>query len=122
MQNQSPNNLPPQIQDFNIPSTNIIQWNIQGIANKKEVLVDLIAKEKPDVLCFQETMLSKQTNLNLKKYMGLFKKGQTNILAHGKVAIFLHETVPYQKIILKTSLQAIASGFNRKRRDHSLHP
>ena len=64
MQHQSPITLPPQIQDFSISSTSIIQWNIQGIGNKNAELDDLIAKEKPDVLYIQETMLSKQTNFN----------------------------------------------------------
>ena len=50
----------------------IIQWNILGIANKKAVLVHLIAKEEPDVPCIQETMLSKQTSFNLRNYSGLF--------------------------------------------------
>ena len=56
--------------------------NIRGIAKNKQELVDIIAKEKPDVLCIQETMLSKQTNFNLKNYNGLFKEEHTNIRAH----------------------------------------
>ena len=72
-----------------------MQKNIQGIANKKEELVDLIGKEKPDVLCIQKTMLSKQTIFNLKNYNGLFKEGHTNIRAHREVAILIRETIPY---------------------------
>ena len=48
-----------------------------GIANKKSELMGLISEEKPDVLCIQETILSKQTNFNLKYYNGLFKEGHT---------------------------------------------
>ena len=44
MYNQIPINIPLQIQDFSISSTKIIQWSIQGIANRKAELVDLIAK------------------------------------------------------------------------------
>ena len=71
--------------------------------------MDVVAKEKPDVFCIQETMLSKQTNFNLKNYNGLFKEGHTNIRAHGGVANFIHETISYQKVTLNTPLQAIAA-------------
>ena len=71
--------------------------------------MDLISKEKPDFLCIQETMLSKQTKLNLKNYNGLFKEGHMNDRAHGGVAIFIHEIIPFQKLILNTPLQAIAA-------------
>ena len=53
--------------DFSISSSNIIQWNIQVIGKKNARLVDLIAKEKLDVLCVQETMLSKQTTTDSSK-------------------------------------------------------
>ena len=52
-----------------------------------------------------------QTNFNLKYYNRLFK-GHTNLWAHGGVAIFIHETIPYQKIILNTPQQAIAARIN----------
>ena len=57
-------------------------------------------------------MLSKQTNFNLKNDNGLLKEGDTNYGTHGGVAIFIHETIPYQKLILTTSLQAIADRIN----------
>ena len=60
--------------------------------------MDLISKELPDVLCIQETMISKQTNLNLNYYNVLFKEGHTNRRAHGGVVIFIHETSPYQNL------------------------
>ena len=43
--NQSPINLPPQIQDFSISSTNVIQWNNQGISNKKVEIIDIKLKK-----------------------------------------------------------------------------
>ena len=93
-------------------STNIIQWNVQWIANMKAELADLIAKVNPDILCIQETMLSKQINFNLKNYNGLLKEGHTNYRGHGGVAIFIHETFSHQKLILDTRLQAIAARIN----------
>ena len=72
----------------------------------------MIAKEKPGVLCTQETIISKQTNFNLMNYNGLLKEGHTNIRAHGEVTIFSHNTIPYQKITLNTPLQALAARIN----------
>ena len=74
--------------------------------------MDLIAKEKPVVRCIQETMLSNQTNCNLKNYNGLFKEGHTDLRAHEGVAIFIHETISHQKVILNTPLQAITARIN----------
>ena len=71
--------------------------------------MDIIAKEKPDVLCIRETMLLKKTNFNLKNYKGLFKEKHTNIRAHGEVAIFVHEAVPHQQVTLNTPLPATAA-------------
>ena len=56
--------------------------------------MDPISKEKPRGLFIQETMLSKQANLNLKNYHGLFKELHANYQAHGGVANFIHEIIP----------------------------
>ena len=112
MWNLSPIVLPLQIQDFNTSTTSYLQRNILGVANQKTELVDLIAKEKPDNLYIQETVLSKQTNFNLKKYNGLLKEGQTNYRAHGGAANFIHETITYQNVIFNTPLQALAARIN----------
>ena len=74
--------------------------------------MDLTAKEKLDVLCIQETMLSKQTNFNFNNYNGFFKEGNTNYPAQGGIAIFIHENIPYQKLTLNTPLQAIGARIN----------
>ena len=63
---------------------------------------------KPDFACIQETVLSKQTYFNLKNYNESFK-GHTNYRAHRGVSIFIHETIPYQKLILNTPVQAITA-------------
>ena len=81
-------------------STNVIQWNIQGISQKKQELVDLIAKEKSAILCIQETMLSKQTNFSIKNYNGLFKEEHISCRAHGGVAFFIHSNIPFKEIII----------------------
>ena len=45
-------------------------------------------------------------------YNGLFEEVHTNHRAHGRVAIFIHYTIPHQKVILKSPLQAIAARIN----------
>ena len=74
--------------------------------------MDVIAEEESDVLCVQETMLAKQTSVNLRSYNGLFKEGHTTYRACGGVTIFIHATILYQKLILNTPLQAIAARIN----------
>ena len=74
--------------------------------------MDLISKEKPDVLIIQETMVSNQTNFNLNYYNGLFKEGHTNCRAQRGLAIFINVTIPYQKLTLNLPLQAIAARIN----------
>ena len=71
-----------------------MQRNIQGKSQKKQEVVELIAKEKPAVLYIQEIMLSKQTNFSKNNYNGLFKEGHINRRAHGGVAIFIHGNIP----------------------------
>ena len=74
--------------------------------------MDLIAIEKPAVLCIQETMLSKHTSFSIKNYNGLFKEGHINRRAHEGVAIFIHGNIPFKEITINTPLQAIAARIN----------
>ena len=57
-------------------------------------------------------MLSKQTNFNIKNYNGLYKEGHINRRAHGGVAIFIHDNIPFKEITINTPLQAIAARIN----------
>ena len=74
--------------------------------------MDLISKEKLDVLCIEETMLPNQTIFKLKDHNGSFKEGHTNYRAHGEVAIFNHKTIPNNNITLSTPLQSITTIIN----------
>ena len=112
MKNQSSINLPQHIENYSISSTNIIQWKSQGFANNTSELMDLISKEKSDVLCIHEAMLSSQPNFNLRYSNGLFKGGHKNQRTHGRVANFIHENVPYWNLTLNISLQSIAARIN----------
>ena len=59
-------------------------------------------------------MLSKQTNLKIKNYNGLFKEGHINHRSRGGVAIFIHDNKPFKEITIKTPLplRAIAARTN----------
>ena len=74
--------------------------------------MDLITKEKPAVLCIQETTLSKQTDFNIKNYNGLFKEGRINRRARGGVAIFILDNIPFKEIATYTPLQELAARSN----------
>ena len=45
-------------------------------------------------------------------YNGLFEEGDTNYRAHGGKSIINPETIPQQKLLLSTHLQAIAARIN----------
>ena len=74
--------------------------------------MEIIAKEKPAVLCIQETMLSKQTNFNIKNYPGFFKEGHINRRPHGGVAIFIHSNIHFKETTINIPLQALAAKIN----------
>ena len=90
----------------------ILQWNCQGISNKKAEVCDLIDKSKPEILCVQETMLSKDSTFRIKHYTMLHKEGHRQHRWHGGTAIFIHETIPFKEIPINTPLQAVAAQIN----------
>ena len=105
--NQSPISLPPHIQDFSNSNTNIIQWNIQGNANKKADLVGLKSEEKHDVFCIQENDAVKADQFKFKVLQRTIQRR-----THGGVALFIHESIPHQKFTLNISLHAIPGRIN----------
>ena len=57
-------------------------------------------------------MLSKQTNLNIKNYDGLFKEGHINRRAHGGIPILIHDNILLNEITINTPLQTVAARIN----------
>ena len=51
---------------------NILQWNTQGIQNKKDELLDIINKHKIDVIVVQETKTWENYNFSLPNYNCFF--------------------------------------------------
>ena len=71
--------------------------------------MDLISKEKLEVFFIQETILPTQKNFITKYFKLLYKARHTNYGTHGRAEIFIHGTIPHQKLTHKTPLTAIAA-------------
>ena len=80
----------------------LLQWNCQGIRNKKEEIIQYIDSFKIDILTVQETMLDTNQNFNLPNYNIERCDGHFNRRAHGGVATFIHSSLPYERIQLNT--------------------
>lgn len=86
----------------------ILQWNCQGLNNKKDELSDLIQRHNPLIIALQETMLGPSHEFKLPNYNCTKKSGHFNRRHHGGVAIYSHDTLPFQEVELNTPLQATA--------------
>jgi len=86
----------------------ILQWNSQGVANKKDELSDMIKSRKYTILAIQETMLSDNNRFRLPHFNCMRRPGHYNRRAHGGVAIFCHESVPATEIPITSQIQAVA--------------
>ena len=87
----------------------VIQWNCRSIFSKKDELLKVIKNEYPLVLAIQETMLRKEDTIRIPHYFSIQKEDRFNRRQHGRVALFIHETVTtYAEINLNTELQAVA--------------
>ena len=92
-----------------IANTSIIQWNAQGLRNKKNELLQLIQDFSASVIAIQETKLSQNFNLRIPNYNIISKDGHYNQGQHGGVALYIHSDVPFQEIKLNTPIQAVAA-------------
>ena len=89
--------------------TNILQWNIRGMTNKKKELLHIIQQYKVSVLALQETQLSSDYLFKIKHCTSIGKSGIFNRRQHGGVCLYIHEDAPFSQVQLDTSLQAVAA-------------
>ena len=75
-----------------------MQWNCQGLGNKKEELISIIERERPRVIALQETMLRPNHPFRIPHYTFLNREGHYNRKPHGGVALLIHESIPIQII------------------------
>lgn len=87
----------------------ILQWNVQGVTPSKEDLLYLIDQHRPLALCLQETFLSDDCMIRLPGYSSLCKQGHFNRRFHGGVALFIHESCPFQRLTVVSDLQVVAA-------------
>ena len=90
-------------------NTNILQWNVRGMTNKKKELLHLIQQYKVSVLALQETQLSPDYLFKIKHYTSIGKSGTFNWRHHGGVCIYIHGDIPFSQVQLNTHLQAVVT-------------
>ena len=87
---------------------NIIQWNCRGLKPNYNELLLLISEFSPEVICLQETFLTKDDKTSLKHYtLHNFINSDTD-RASGGTTVAIANRVPHTEIPLNTNLQAVA--------------
>lgn len=93
---------------MNFPT--VLQWNINGVLEKKEELQLLVKSLKPVVICLQETHLSPKADISdyLKNYNVYRNDFTDGLIACGGVANLVSKNVYSELLPIRTNLQAIA--------------
>ena len=91
-----------------INDTILLQWNCQGMRNKKDELLHYINEYKLDIIALQETMFFGDYQVRLPGYNIEKRDGHFNRSAHGGVCLYIHQDIPYHRIQLNTTIQAVA--------------
>ena len=77
------------VNDHNSVQQTILQWNCQGIRNKKDEIIHLIKLFKFKILVFQETKLW-NNSFKILGYVEYYRDGHFNRTPHGGVGILVH--------------------------------
>ena len=72
-------------------------------------LINMIDNYKPIAIAVQETFYGGDFVVGIAGYSGICKQGHFNQRFHGRVAMYIHNSMPYQEIHIKTNLQIIAA-------------
>ena len=89
-------------------NASIIQWNAQGIRRKKNEVSEMINFYSANIIAIQETKFWNNSNFSLPQYNTVRKDGHYNKGAHGGVAVFIHNSIPFSEIGLNTHVQSVA--------------
>jgi len=95
-----------------VATINILQWNCQGIRNKKDEILHIIDTQKISILSMQETKLWSTNEVQFPHYNCIRKDGHLNNTPHGGVAIYVHESIPFEPVTVNTTMQAVAVRAN----------
>ena len=96
--------------------TSIIQWNIQGLGNKKQEIIQVIHEHKASILALQETQMKTEFLLKIPDFNVIAKEGPSGARQHGGVAMYIHRSVPFDPIDLDTPFKAVAATVHLKTR------
>ena len=96
--------------------TSIIQWNIQGLSNKKQEILQVIHEHKASILALQETQLKTEFLPKIPDFNVINKEGPSGARQHGGVAMYIHRSVPFDPVDLDTPFQAVAATVHLKTR------
>ena len=94
--------------DCKMGNYGILQWNVQGIRNKKNEILEMTERNKVSILCIQETKLAEYIKFRIPGYSIQRQDEPFSHAPHHGVAVFVHSSVPYERIELRTPVQAIA--------------
>ena len=87
----------------------IVQWNCEGLKQKRDVLLEIIREKNPLCICLQETKLPKDSDFSIRGYKSFLKNLDVEEgNAHGGVGIWVKNDKPAHRITLNTNLQAVA--------------
>ena len=103
------NDIPSPGVPLHCSKSAIVQWNVGGMSNKKQEIIDLINTYDANIVALQETMLSTGYLIKIPKYNVIAKEGTYNNRQHGGVAMYIHGDTPYKEINLNTPIQAVAA-------------
>ena len=89
---------------------NILQWNAEGVMNKKRDLAERMEKEKIDIACVQETHLNVSHRFQVRGYQTfrVDREGRHK----GGVLILVRNSIPAQEFKIDTNQQAEIQGMN----------
>lgn len=86
-----------------------VQWNVQGMTTSKEDLVKVVDDVKPSIIAIQETFYGNDFVSPIGGYAGLCKQGHYNRRFHGGVALYIHNSIPFEKIEICSPIQIVAA-------------
>ena len=93
----------------------ILQWNLQGLRAKQTDLKSILSHQAITVACLQETLLEDHKwnpprNFCLER--GPFIAGES----YRGTALLIHKSIPYKRININTTLEAVAVSIQSTRR------
>ena len=97
---------------------NIIQWNAEGVYQKKTPLMQRLKKEDVDVACIQETHLKEKHRFRVEGYQAF--RHDRKRTKKGGVLILVKNSIPAQDFIVETNEQAEIQGVKIKIGDRQL--